>query len=212
MNVPSRHYDRTCSKCGDISTVTYKPKGHELCRLCRGKEQAIEMIGKNKKPIEEHKRYVETCSECGITKTIRAPRKGTLCGDCNRLAIGKANKGKIRKRPVKKQYMIVCPHCVEGEGIRYSYDKRRCGIYPCRKHMYMDRPEKVKKIKKKKRSPSIVGGIDGKQKVNIKKKVTTVKKIETPEEMIKRFLKTNKVTVIEPSTSAQYILRESYND
>ncbi len=225
MTVPSVKYTRVCSRCGDTSSVTYKPKGHEICSTCRGKDQAKNMIGKNTKAPGTHKRYTEVCSNCDAVATLKAPRKGTLCGKCSSSSVGKSNKGKARimtklKKP-KKQHLIVCPHCPDDEGVRYTTDPRRAGIKPCRKHMNVGKPKKVKQPKKP--PEKVVPVVDGKQKVKIKKVNDEPRRvynssripISTPEEcedMIARYLKKSEVTVIKPLTSERFILRERYND
>lgn len=101
MNV--RYYERVCAECGDISTVTYKPKTGTLCPLCRGKRQAKDMQGKNKKPAGTHKRYWYFCPNCPSVRSSPAKHKSNLCGPCSRRATGKANKSKIKNPPATQK-------------------------------------------------------------------------------------------------------------
>ena len=106
-------YDHTCIDCHTEWTTKTDTRATR-CRVCQGKQVGISLAAFNTKPIEEHKRYTATCTNCGLVRVLKANprnRKTTLCGMCNRSAIGRANQ---IKGP-KPRWFAICEKCLEGQ-------------------------------------------------------------------------------------------------
>jgi len=204
----AKTYVRICADCGNSKEITYKPKKDTKCMSCACRGQTHK-----KKSKEDLVRYTYVCSECGDTRVLKAKRKTTLCGACNSRLRGEAN-GKIKDKPIFR-FFRVCPLCPEDDNTVRVKTAKNGGVKPCKKHSR--KPKKTyQKI-----------GVDGakRNKVTVKFQVdeTTMeapikrrkpkalpKQQITDEEMMAKFLETNKVTIIEPSTSEIYTLREKF--
>ena len=215
-------YTRVC-KCGDIATVGYKPKGTEMCRLCRGKIQAKDMCGKNVKRDEDKKRYTHICAMCTSVRVTVDGRKSNLCRDCSRKHARKKKSYiyfdfKEMKMKAPKRYFAYCDVC---DGVRevcqsqfsqYGYNNN------CRKHAKRKKVNKksdmqiIKEARKKPKSKSkeiSQASIKRVQEINrdhrkaveniTEKKPKIIKQKKTDEDMMTEFLKKNKPTIIKSS-------------
>jgi len=146
-------YTRVC-KCGDVATVGYKPRGTEMCRLCRGREQAKDMCGKNVKRDEDKKRYTHFCMMCPSIRVTVDGRKSNLCRDCSRKHARKKKTTivfdfatmKMVGRP-KKIYHSVCPSCKEPREVSQTNFSLHGGLTKCRSCATRDRTGKPSKVK-----------------------------------------------------------------
>ena len=214
-------YERIC-KCGDIATITYKPKDGAKCRSCASKGR-----GKGvKKPKVELKRHVHYCIKCGTLKHMLYPeskKKTRLCTDCSRSKVGTANVNK-RKRTVleispediskmkefprtirvgtRYLYLNICTQCDEPEYNRTIKSKTSvCG--KCRKLNAEQRAEAKNERKASKRvnprKKVSKEAIDKQVRLNRKHKEAVSTKVSIPkakltdEEMMKIYLSTHTV-------------------
>jgi len=139
--MPRTKYTRVCIGCGDTATVGYRPKGTEMCRLCRGREQAKDMCGKNVKQEHEKKRYTHFCMMCPSVRVAVDGRKSNLCQSCSRKNARKTVPYiyfdfEEMKMKVPKRYFAICPDCPEEIATRevtQSMFSQRGTIVRCRK-------------------------------------------------------------------------------
>lgn len=182
-------YTRVCS-CGDVAIVTYKPKEGTKCRLCRGREQAKVMHAKNTKKEGTHIRYTYECPDCGSIRVSAIKHKTAYCGKCNRRRTGEANKGKVKEM----RYFRICPTCPEDSNTRKVASKLNAGIKQCKACLNAAKRTATKANPKKYARKYTPIGVDGRQKVNLKKvkevkpakELTQEESLRMQEEFLKR--------------------------
>jgi len=170
-------YNRVCT-CGDSTWVTYKPKEGAICRVCRGKNQAEEMRGKNTKGKEDLVRYDNFCPDCFRSWVTIAKRQTPYCGDCNRIRIGKANKKTkfFKDGTPKPRHFRICPDCPEESNTVEVASKENSGVKHCRHHRV------IVKTKDKKPKDYKPIGTDGakRNKVTVQFQVIDPETMEPP--------------------------------
>ncbi len=147
-------YLRVCS-CGDEKWVSYIPKPNQECRSCSAKKSAYAMSRNNIKPEGEHTIYKHTCSKCGKVRWLKASpkqRKTSLCGDCSRVAIGKANKRKKECTNQNKDFSEYAQTVRPETATVEVASKQSSGIKKCRKH---SKPKKYKTSGKPRKSRTV---------------------------------------------------------
>ena len=200
-------YRRVCSSCGDVSTITYKPKAGVKCKSCSGKENVVHAHTNNKKEEKDLVRYSRTCIDCNETHFLKCQPRSDLCGDCSRKRTGLANKGKPRKiKPkidkngLEVRFFRVCPDCPPEVATIQVSSKKHSGIKPCKKHMAKYRRPRGKKANPIAKS-NIVGGYDGRQKVKVKFQVVDLETFEEP----KRLYKKKEIDIGTPEDNARMV-------
>jgi len=175
-----RTWLRLCA-CGDAKEVTYRPKKGTKCIVCRGKELAKNMQGKNKKSEGTYIRYWYFCPHCPSVRESTVRLKTSLCGSCSRarkgLRSGKNHYSYGQPR-VENKFYRTCPKCPEETATIEVACKKNSGTKPCRKHRgnNVAKPTKTKKGKK----VYTPVGFDGRQKVKVKFQIVDEKTMEPP--------------------------------
>ena len=210
INKDGKHisqYLRVC-KCGSSKWVGYYPKENQECRQCSASANGYAMSQNNIKRDEDKTLYKHVCSnkDCGAVRWMKsnpASRKTHLCKTCSSTRNGTANKDKVR---VKKKYEATCPVCKDTREISQTAFSRYGSDTACKKHVVRRKPADPKKKKVYKKSVKKVSkeAIDKAIEINRKHREaqkpikTKPKQILTEDEMIAKWLRKNKVTVVEP--------------
>lgn len=207
--MPSCYYERVCSKCGDTSTVTYKPKPGVLCRSCS------KSVGHSNAWVSRPKvRYWYFCHSCNSIRVTGQRRKSNYCTECSRVA--SKRKVKITFDLDTMQYILpvryfkVCKTCEE---VVQVFKKSDSGFInacnDCKKAAKLNKsiPKLNKPNKPKTRGvdKKIVERERAKNKLHREFIAEQESKVEdipvqkkSDEEMMKEWLKNNKPTIIEP--------------
>lgn len=167
----AKTYFRVCDMCGDKKQYHYPPSTTR-CLSCANKTRKEESDYKCK-------RVCIDCDKVDYLKTPHAVAKSTRCMSC-------ASKHRIKTTPMPKRvakekendvgvppirHFRVCPECGDCKQVALS----GAGIKLCRKcsniEVVKTRKPKAKKVatKKKRKKTYTPIGVDGQQKVNIRK-------------------------------------------
>lgn len=197
-------YKRVC-KCGDSKWVGYYPEENQECRQCSASKAGYAMSQNNIKRTEDKTLYKHVCSnkDCGSVRWMKSnpeSRKTTLCKTCSSTKNGSANKDKKR---VLKKYEATCPVCHETRDISQTAYSRYGTNTACKKHVVRRvKVEGKKKVYKKSEKTISKADIEKAREANRlhrdaqKPKVVKPKQMLTEDEMMTRWLRKNKVTVI----------------
>lgn len=177
-------FHHTCIDCM-TEWETASDTRAQRCRVCQGKRVGMALAKFNTKPIEEHIRYIATCTECGSvrhTKSNPKNRKTTLCGSCNRRSIGRANK----KQTVAEPKVV--------REVKTKPVKAKAKVKKVKK------PKKVKLIHHKNKvseeSIKLERERNREHREAQAKKPVLITQTKTPEELIKEFLEVSKPSVV----------------
>jgi len=198
----------TCPDCGETRSMKAKCKS-PVCGACNHKR-----IGKaNKGKTRNNIRYYRICPYC--PEEVNTIQVASAINGGVKPCIAHKFEGRekvtyiTKPKKEKPEYFRICPHCPEDANTIQVASSFNSGVKPCKAHKYVGTEKHKRKLSKKKVYQSV--GTDGakRNKVNIKKPTETTKKL-TDEEMMATFLATNSITVIEPFTSEQFVLREKF--
>jgi hypothetical protein len=178
-------YTRVCPDCGDVATITYKPKPGTKCRVCSSRDTANSTILTRWKPGRKKKVYYYFCPSCSNIRVLSAKRKTPYCGDCNRIA---SKQPKIyiyfdlkdMKMRVPNRYFRICPMCPEDNNTKQVKQAAHAGIRPCRHHAQQLMSEEQKKLKEERRLKSLSKTLDSRppKRKKPKKKYVSKQAIE----------------------------------
>ncbi len=173
-------YERVCA-CGDVKWVNYKPKDGTLCYTCSGREQAVNMAGKNVKKEEDKIRYYYFCPTCPTINLNVDKRRTNWCGKCSRLYAKKPKDKRYfdmetMKMKIPMRYFRICPHCPEDDNTKQVPREILGGIKPCVKHKYVDNPEALKAKEEKRVATRKANSDAGKHKKVYKKTRAKIQK------------------------------------
>jgi len=204
---PLKTYKRVCAECGDIKEVTYKPKSTTLCGACRSKKLNVASIIARRWEGHTPVRYWYFCSNCPSVREVKVRHRSVYCADCSRRLARKPKvKGYFDLKTLKYylpkvRHFRVCEKCGDVKEVKtkQSAQKKLCRSCSLNK--------KVKGIAYKTKRKTRVSKLQIEQeRERNRQHREAMAKAEKPkkpklsdEEMIANYLKTNKVTVIEPS-------------
>lgn len=200
-----------CNRCEKTRIVKNVPKNpNALCRSCTAYERKVW-----KKPVEQLKRLWYFCPTCPSIRAVRQQKKTAFCSECTgkfkHIPVAERSIAKLEEQQMK--HFRICIECNDKKEVSSAVHS---GLKLCKKCTDKKRAENkkvkikkdrkprvvVKKVKTKKtikKKQTVVGGIDGKQKVKINTQRQPKKKQLSYDEMIAEFLSKNEVTVIQPS-------------
>ena len=178
----------TCTECGFV-WHTWLDTGTTVCAKCVSKRSI--------------KKFTVICISCLETRTVhRDPKttKTSLCKRCSSSANGKNNRKLAPK--VKKIYIRVCSICGDKKHVR---SKKHAEVKFCSACSRSRRKKstKPKKYSKETIEREIKKNREHKKSIADRKEKKVVKQKLSDEQLIRKYLKTNKVTVIQPLTDNQ---------
>ncbi len=208
----SAYYLRVCG-CGNEKWVSYYPKEGAECCSCAASKVGYTMSQNNIRPKEELKRYERICTGCGATSYLTSDpkkyRSTSLCGDCSRKEIGKAN-----AKPKLFVRHCVSEGCDDIEMVSSKANSVGKMCKSCRSKLPKKKKANYPKNRKSVKVKNVVSkqAIDRARAINKEHRENAVKatpKKRNPlseKDMVAKFLKTNKPSVVDDSTEIPHFV------